>query len=94
MTLYLILFIILIVLIVALWFAHRLYRKEKKLRLEAERHNEFLRKNMRVLQDHTKAVTEIKKNRIGIDKKIKEARTNEEVDSIILDIIKSNNDRV
>lgn len=91
---YTILLIILIVLIVALFFATRLYKKEKKGRLDAEKHNEFLRSNIRVLQDHTEAVTEIKKEKTGIDKQIKEAVTDEEVDNIIRSILESNNSRV
>ena len=91
---YIILFIILIGLIIALYFAHRLYRKEKKGRLEAEKHNEFLRSNMRILQDNVKAVKEIKKKKTGIDKKIKEAATDEDVLNIIGDIISLNNSRL
>ncbi len=91
---YIILLIILLILIIALFLATRLYKQEKKGRLDAENHNEILRRNMRVLHDYTKAVSEIKKKKIGIDKQIKGAVTDEEVDNIILDIIKSNNKRV
>jgi len=91
---YVILFAILIALIIALYFAFQLYRKEKKGRLEAEYHNEFLRNNIRVLQDNVEAVEEIKKKKTGIDKKIKEATTDEDVLNVIGDIISLNNDRV
>ena len=91
---YIILFTILIALIIALYFSFRLYRKEKTLRLEAEKHNEFLRDNIRVLRDNVKAVEEIKKEKVGIDVKIKEAQTDEEIDSIISSIIDANNYRV
>ncbi len=91
---YLVLFIILVGLIIALYFAFRLYRKEKKGRLEAESHNEFLRDNIRVLRDNVEAVKEIKIVKAGIDKKIKEAQTDEEIDSIISSIIDANNYRV
>lgn len=91
---YLVLLIILVVLIIAFYFSFRLYRKEKTLRLEAEKHNEFLRNNIRVLRDNVKAVKEIKEVKAGIDKKIKEAQTDEEIDSIIADIIDANNYRV
>lgn len=94
MTVYLVLFVILIILIIALWFAFRLYRKEKKGRLEAEEHNEFLRNNMRILQDNVEAVKEIKKKKTDIDKKIKEAATDEDVLNVIGDIISLNNSRV
>lgn len=94
MTGYLILFIILVILLIALYFAFKLYNKEKKERLKAEATSDKLRENIRILQDNVSAVKEIKKKKTGIDKKIKEAQTNEEVDNIILDIIKSNNDRV
>ena len=91
---YIILFAILAALIVALYFAFQLYRKEKKLRLEAEYHNEFLRGNIRILQDNVEAVKEIKEVKTGIDKKIKEAQTDEEVNNIISSIIDANNNRV
>lgn len=91
---YAILFIILIILIIALIFATRLYEQEKKQRLQAEQRIDTLKKNIRILKNHSKAIKEIKKNKINIDIKIKEARTDEEVDNIIADILKSNNDRV
>ena len=91
---YTILFIILIILIIALIFATRLYRKEKKERLRVEQRVNTLKMNIRILKNHTKAIKEIKKKKTDIDIKIKEAQTDEEVDSIIADILKSNNDRV
>jgi len=91
---YIILFAILIILLIALYFAFKLYNKEKKERLKAEVTADKLRENIRILQDHVSAVKEIKKQRKKIDVKIKEAQTDEEVDNIILDIISANNSRV
>ena len=91
---YIILFIILIAAIIALIYASKLYQKEKKHRLKAEQMVRTLNRNIRILKDHEKAIQEIKKYKTGIDIMIKEAKTDEEVDSIIADILKSNNDRV
>ena len=91
---YTILLIILLVLIIALIFATRLYRQEKKQRLQAENRITLLQKNIRILKNHSRAIKEIKKKKTDIDIKIKEAQTDEEVDNIIADILKSNNDRV
>lgn len=91
---YTILLVILFILIIALIIATRLYRKEKKERLQVENRVILLKKNIRILKNHSKAIKEIKNQKADIDIKIKEARTDEEVDNIIADILKSNNDRV
>ncbi len=91
---YTILFIILLVLIIALIISFRMYKQEKKQRLQAEQKIGTLKKNIRILKNHTKAIKEIKKKKTDIDIQIKEAQTDEEVDNIIADILKSNNDRV
>jgi len=91
---YTILFIILLILIIALIIAFKMYRTENKQRLQADNRITLLKKNIRILKNHSKAIKEIKKKKTDIDIKIKEAQTDEEVDIIIADILKSNNDRV
>lgn len=94
MTGYLILFIIMILLLIALYFAFKLYNKEKKERLKAEAASDKLRENIRILQDNISAVKEIKKQRINIDTRIKEAQTDEEVMDCISAVISANNSRL
>ena len=72
----------------------QLYKKERKQRLQVETNLRIVKNNIKILQDYGKAIQEIKKNKSGIDKLIKEAKTDEDVFNVITDIIKSNNDRV
>jgi len=55
---------------------------------------EHQKNNLDILKDHNNAVDEIKKNKINIDKKIKEANNDEKVNDIINDIIRLNNERL
>jgi hypothetical protein len=89
-----ILLIIILFLIIISGLIFKLYKKERKQRLQSEINLKIAEKNIHILQDYTKTIREIKEKRTEIDKQIKEAKSDEDVFNVISTIIRTNNDRM
>lgn len=84
----------LIILSVSAGLFFKLFWNERKKRKAEEVKNKNLKKNIEVLKDHHSAVKDIKENYKDTVKQIKGAKSNEEVENVISDIIALNNNRV
>ena len=89
---------ILAVFVGVLYFLYRATSNELK---EATAHNERLeatisrmKANIEILKSHEAAIKALQKEKVALLARIKGAKTDEEADSILSDIIRNNNSRV
>ena len=94
MKVYLILVCIMLVLAVAVFFFAKLYIAERKKLKRADEEKKQLQKNISYLVHHAEELASIRLEKEKTDKKIEEAKTDEEVADIVNSIINGNNDRV
>ena len=91
---YLILALIIAICIIVIYFNFKALKKEKKKSKDLEEKNRVIRRNLAILKDNSTAIHEIKQQKTKIDMKIKEAKTDEEVNNVLCDILDFNNSRV
>ena len=72
----------------------KLYLSERTKRKKAEEDKKQLQKNISYLVHHAEELANIRLEKEKTDKKIEEAKTDEEVSDIVNAIINGNNDRV
>lgn len=93
-TVILVLIALIVIAIGIIWAMIRNSRQDQKEIESLKNELERARINVEQLQKYIDDVLKIKTDTKNISERIKEAKTDEEVNSIISDIIKSNNDRV
>lgn len=93
-TVILVLIALIVIAIGVIWAMIRNSRQDQKEIDNLKNELERARINVEQLQKYIDEVLKIKTDTKDISERIKEAKTDEEVNSIISDIIKCNNDRV